>query len=646
MLSIAEWLTIRDLKGNLPDVGTRKIAEYLGRSRGAVRKALASERYCKHTRHGSVVLTVESASLNSNEQTGGPVARRNVLMNEIIEGIYQWHKGTSIQAASRSLGIDRKTLRKYLTMAKQCGVDRTHPLCDEYELAQKLNALRQVVHETPAMNALDRLKGDIERWLADPTITAKKIWQLAVERGTTAGYASVKRYLNAQFPFEVPEVTVHITTTSGYVARRIPKEAAEKGLKTHVAVEHHVYKRERNEKDNVWMRRLVQGDIGLDELTADMGSLIPPDDTAKLYECALCRPVRYRNRALSVLSLLKGISQRRVSEYLLIARKSVNRSYVTYKTEGVQSIVSDKGKRLLKQDDPVYADKVFSILHSPPSSYGFNRTSWRQVDIKKVLADNQMPLSRTGIRSIIKKSGFKYRKARTVLTSNDPLYREKVEEIKSILSNLGPKEKFFSIDEYGPFAVKLQGGKSLVPAGETKTVPQWQKSKGSIILTAALELSTNQVTHFYSKRKTTAEMIELLDILVDRHADEERIYFSWDAASWHASKELYRKVDMINSEEYRSKKRSPLVKLAPLPTCAQFLNVIESVFSGMARAIIHNSDYQSVDKCKAAIDRYVSERNEYFKKHPKKADNRIWGKERVEATFKESNNCKDPMYCR
>ena len=43
---------------------------------------------------------------------------------------------------------------------------------------------------------------------------------------------------------------------------------------------------------------------------------------------------------------------------------------------------------------------------------------------------------------------------------------------------------------------------------------------------------------------------------------------------------------------------------------AQFLNVIESVFSGMARAIIHNSDYKSVDDAKTAIDRYFAERND------------------------------------
>ena len=86
------------------------------------------------------------------------------------------------------------------------------------------------------------------------------------------------------------------------------------------------------------------------------------------------------------------------------------------------------------------------------------------------------------------------------------------------------------------------------------------------------------------------------------------------------------------------------MKLAPLPTGAQFLNVIESVFSGMARAIIHNSDYKSVSECKSAINRYFVERNEKFLKNPKRAGNKIWGKERVKPVFDESNNCKDPMY--
>jgi hypothetical protein len=88
----------------------------------------------------------------------------------------------------------------------------------------------------------------------------------------------------------------------------------------------------------------------------------------------------------------------------------------------------------------------------------------------------------------------------------------------------------------------------------------------------------------------------------------------------------------------------PVVKTAPLPACAQFLNVIESVFSGMARAIIHNSDYPSVEAATEAIDRYFSQRNEHFSKYPQKAGQKIWGKERVPSLFSEGQNCKDPLY--
>lgn len=123
--------------------------------------------------------------------------------------------------------------------------------------------------------------------------------------------------------------------------------------------------------------------------------------------------------------------------------------------------------------------------------------------------------------------------------------------------------------------------------------------------------------------------------------DESSLYS--DAASWHISRDLALHVKRRNDEALAE--RYPVVKTAPLPAGAQFLNVIESVFSGMARAIIHNSDYCSPEAAKDAIDRYYAERNEYFQTHPKRAGHKIWGQERVQCEFHESNNCKDPLYC-
>jgi hypothetical protein len=218
----------------------------------------------------------------------------------------------------------------------------------------------------------------------------------------------------------------------------------------------------------------------------------------------------------------------------------------------------------------------------------------------------------------------------------------KIEAIKEILSGLKTDEAFFSIDEYGPFAVKKRGGRKRVAPGENYTVPQWQKSKGYLIITAALELSRNQVTHFYSREKNTKEMIKMMDLLRAQYRDCSTIYLSWDAASWHMSKELFTEIKERNQEALL--RRCPIVKTAPLPAGAQFLNIIESVFSGMSRAIIHNSDYPSLAAAQQAIDTHFTRRNESFWRRPKRAGGKIWGAERVSNEFREGNNCKDPLY--
>jgi hypothetical protein len=110
------------------------------------------------------------------------------------------------------------------------------------------------------------------------------------------------------------------------------------------------------------------------------------------------------------------------------------------------------------------------------------------------------------------------------------------------------------------------------------------------------------------------------------------------------SKKLYKAVEAVNEEVSNGHRSSAIVELAPLPAGAQFLNVIESVFSGMARAVIHNSDYESVENCIAAINRHFKERNHIFRESPKRAGKKIWGKERERPVFTESNNCKDPHY--
>jgi hypothetical protein len=206
------------------------------------------------------------------------------------------------------------------------------------------------------------------------------------------------------------------------------------------------------------------------------------------------------------------------------------------------------------------------------------------------------------IRQIVRKEGYRWRKAKVSLTSSDPNYREKVDRLKSILSTLSDDEAFFSVDEYGPFSIRLVKGRKLVRAGEFPTVPQWQKSRGRLILTAALDLGTNQITHFFSPKKDTTEMIKIIDMIRRAYKERTTIYFSWDAASWHMSEKLNKHVEFLNG--WADYDGAPEVVLVPLPARAQFLNVIESVFSGMAKALIHNSNFADRERSKTN-DRFL-----------------------------------------
>lgn len=364
-------------------------------------------------------------------------------------------------------------------------------------------------------------------------------------------------------------------------------------------------------------------------------------DSEQLVRMLWPHPARLRTKALTVLAHGQGFSKHKISQFLGISVNTVRKYLDAYRLFGTEGLIARTPKRK-KSDDPLFRESIFRLLHEPPSFSGINRSVWRLVDLRRALESQGVSACHETILQVIKSAGYRWRSAKVVLTSTDPEYRKKLEHLQSILGALLPSDRFFSIDEYGPFAIKMKGGRWLVGPDENPSVPQWQKSKGWLILTAALELSTNQITHFYSTAKNTNEMIRMIGTLVEEYKAAAKLFISWDAASWHMSKALVTFIDEHN--EVALDNRRPLVELVPLPASAQFLNVIESVFSGMARSIIHGSNYESKDAAIQAINMYFQERNENFRANPRRAGNKIWGKERSSSEFSSSHNCKDPAY--
>jgi transposase len=290
----------------------------------------------------------------------------------------------------------------------------------------------------------------------------------------------------------------------------------------------------------------------------------------------------------------------------------------------VQASSAERGEPAEHKELRSATRALIEILHHKPKAYGINRSNWTQESLAVAFEKlyGQRP-SRFTVGRLLRAAGLSWKKSRRVLTSPDPDYREKVELLLKTLQSLKVDEDLFFIDELGPLQVKRYGGRSYTAKGAPLTHPQNQPSKGSITLYGALSATTNQVTWFYGKSKDSAGIIHLAEILFNQYRAKSKIYLTWDAASWHGSDQLVQWADDLNAWN-RASDVGPIIEFVPLPSSAQFLDVIEAVFSGMKRAVIHNSNYQSEEEMKSAISAHFRERNEFFKHNPKRPGKKIW----------------------
>jgi transposase len=274
------------------------------------------------------------------------------------------------------------------------------------------------------------------------------------------------------------------------------------------------------------MAHIQQGRYTLSQLKA----LVPGPHQKIFGDCIVnvlsSKSSCYKKRALVLTFYLLGTPPPLIAEFLVVSRHAVREFIRRYQEGDVASLLARPSNKLKIVERQDLRDRLFAIMHAPPIEHDINRTTWTIKLLQHVLAKEGIRIGHNTIAAMIRKAGYNFRKTRGVLTSNDPDYRRKLLAITRILRRLGPTDRFFSVDEYGPFSIKQHGGRRRVRKGDYPTVPQYQISNGRLIVTAALELSTNQVIHFYSNKKDTAEMITLLRRLLKQYSGCRRIYFS------------------------------------------------------------------------------------------------------------------------
>jgi hypothetical protein len=133
------------------------------------------------------------------------MARKDVKMEELIEVLYQWHKGRNISQIKYSLGLDRKTIRKYIELAEPYGFLRDGEVMDDVyylQLAGKIQAgLKMPLGSSESFKKTALYQTTIEKLLSKKYMTPKQAYRiLKRDHEYSLSYSSFNRYVNIKYP--------------------------------------------------------------------------------------------------------------------------------------------------------------------------------------------------------------------------------------------------------------------------------------------------------------------------------------------------------------------------------------------------------------------------------------------------------------
>jgi hypothetical protein len=136
------------------------------------------------------------------------MARRSIVMFDLIELFTHWHAGRSQVQLSESLGIDRKTIRKYLAPAIVAGIEPGgEPLSVEQWaelIAGWFPQLSDPAARAVTWPVITPHRGRIKDWL-DADVTVATIAQrLRDDHEVVASESSVRRWSQRISPMRWP----------------------------------------------------------------------------------------------------------------------------------------------------------------------------------------------------------------------------------------------------------------------------------------------------------------------------------------------------------------------------------------------------------------------------------------------------------
>src|SRR4030095_5827414 len=111
--------------------------------------------------------------------------------------------------------------------------------------------------------------------------------------------------------------------------------------------------------------------------------------------------------------VMSGQMAASVARDFRVTTKTVLKWVRRFRSEGARGLVDRSSRphripRQLLQPGKALNDAVFALLHTPPRDSGFNRTTWRLVDLHAALQSQGVWTSLRNISAVIRQAGYRW----------------------------------------------------------------------------------------------------------------------------------------------------------------------------------------------------------------------------------------------
>ncbi|MGH7240613.1 MAG: IS630 family transposase [Candidatus Saccharimonadales bacterium] len=347
------------------------------------------------------------------------------------------------------------------------------------------------------------------------------------------------------------------------------------------------------------------------------------EEKERLLELSRSRthPLRVIQRAQILLKLAENQKIETIARSVKTSRPTVYKCIKKALAGGVEVALKDYYHR---PKPPTITEEakawVMHLACTKPKDLGFAAELWTQSALAKYIRkagsseghDCLAKANKATVHRILKSHSLKPHKIRYYLEKRDDMFEEKMSDIlvvyKEVNELLDNPEKLeaskivtVSVDEKPGVQAIKNVAPDLLPNKQHSRISRDYEYKrlGTVSILGALDLQTGRVFAQVHERHRSQEFIYLLKELDEYYPKDVIIRIILDNHSAHISKETLK---YLQSKPNR-------FKYVHTPKHGSWLNIVEGLFSKMARTFLKHIRVESLDELKQRILQGVAEIN-------------------------------------